>query len=273
MRNMSNIDNTDNILLMNHEGIRRRHSFLLLMFFVFSPLPSLAQFNFDVPTVEALIYDHKRQGSLLIARSVLESANKTLHKTSTLTNKEYKDINVELDKYSRAFDYIDLVYNALYTGFNVYKTYNTIKDRITKCKDLLEDYNEKIISKFNFETADTIILTTSYRAISDVAEECENLYGGLTLIGTYSIGLVPCTTSDLQLVVSQLNQSLDRIRDIINRAYYKMWQYMQARMRYWKPVLWQSKTMRQLAEEAFERWKTASNHALDNTDIGDAIDY
>ena len=103
MRNMSNIDNTDNILLMNHEGIRRRHSFLLLMFFVFSPLPSLAQFNFDVPTVEALIYDHKRQGSLLIARSVLESANKTLHKTSTLTNKEYKDINVELDKYSRAF--------------------------------------------------------------------------------------------------------------------------------------------------------------------------
>lgn len=262
-----------NIIFISNKGKIKKRDVLTLVFFVFFSLPSLAQFNFDVPTVEALIYDHKRQGSMLITRSVLESANKTLHKTSSLTNKEYKDINVELDKYTRAFDYIDLVYNALYTGFNIKKTYDTVKDRINKCKDLLEDYNEKIINKFNFETADTIILTTSYRAINEVAEECENLYSAVLLIGSYSLKLLPCTTSDLQLVVMQINQSLDRIREIINRAYYKMWQYMQARMRYWKPVLWQSKNMRQLAEEAFERWKNASNHTLDNTDIGDIIDY
>ena len=268
MKKMRNMDNT----FMNMDNGRMR-SVLLWVFLAFSVLPSLAQWNFDVLTTEALIYDHKHQRSLLIARSVLESANKSLHKTSMLTNKEYKDINVELDKYSRAFDYIDLVYGTLCTGFNVYNTVTTVRGKISKCKEVMDEYSERIISKYNFETADTIILTTSYRAISDVADECQNLYRLVLLIGGYSSGAVSCTISDLQLMISSINQSLDRIREIINRAYFKMWQYMKARMRYWKPVLWNSKNLRQLAEEAFDRWRWASNHALDNTTIGDKIDY
>ena len=46
----------------------------------------------DPATIEAYINDHKKQRSLLLARSTLEESNKLLHKASKVTHKEYKEI-------------------------------------------------------------------------------------------------------------------------------------------------------------------------------------
>ena len=104
------------------------------------PQITKAQWAFDFVSVEAYINDHKKQRSLLLARSTLELSNQLLHEYSSDATVEYKTLNVDLDKYTRAFDVIDVLYQSLRTSLNVYSTYNTVSDRIADYKNLLENY-------------------------------------------------------------------------------------------------------------------------------------
>ena len=237
-----------------------RWLWMLLLMVVMFPKSAIAQvFPRDIPTIEAYIYDHKQQRSLLLTRSTLETSNALLHKASKVTNREYKDINVELDKYTRAFDIIDLVYNTVSTGFNVYRTYDTVSDKIGKYKTMLNDYNDKILRRGRIETADTLLLSVNMRAIANLADECQNLYLSVSTLALYASGKVCCTTASMMLMVDNINKSLDRIKEIVNSAYYQTWKFIQARTSYWKSEIYRSKTIRQVAEDAFGRWREAGN--------------
>ena len=83
-----------------------RHIILLMMVTAFS-LEMSAQWNFDIVSVEAYINDHKQQRSLLLARSTLELSNQLLHEYSSEAAVDFKELNVDLDKYTRAFDVIE----------------------------------------------------------------------------------------------------------------------------------------------------------------------
>ena len=243
---------------MKHTKIR--WLWLLLLMVVMFPKSAIAQvFPRDIPTIEAYIYDHKQQRSLLLTRSTLETSNALLHKASKVTNREYRDINIELDKYTRAFDIIDLVYNTVSTGFNVYRTYDTVSDKIGKYKTMLNDYNDKILRRGRIETADTLLLTVNMRAIANLADECQNLYLSVSTLALYASGKVCCTTASMMLMVDNINKSLDRIKEIVNSAYYQTWKFIQARTSYWKSEIYRSKTIRQVAEDAFGRWREAGN--------------
>ena len=211
----------------------------------------------DIPTVEAYINDHKKQRSLLLARATLEESNKLLHKASKVTHKEYKDVNVELDKYTRAFDIIDLVYSTVSTGLNVYRTYDTVSDKIGKYKRLLSDYNDKIVSRGRFETADTLLLAVNTRAVKNLAAECQNLYSSVAVLAAYASGQTCCTTASMMLMVENINKSLDRIKEIVNTAYYQTWKFIKARTSYWKGELYRSKTIKEIADDALGRWMEA----------------
>ena len=91
---------------------------ILMMLCLMTLFPSVgkAQLGFDVASLEAYINDHKQQRSLLLVRSTLESSNKLLHDYSSEANVDYKNINKELDKYTRAFDVIDVLYQSLRTS-------------------------------------------------------------------------------------------------------------------------------------------------------------
>ena len=237
-----------------------RWLWMLLLMVVMFPKSATAQvFPRDIPAIEAYIYDHKQQRSLLLTRSTLETSNALLHKASKVTNREYRDINIELDKYTRAFDIIDLVYNTVSTGFNVYRTYDTVSDKIGKYKTMLNDYNDKILRRGRIETADTLLLTVNMRAIANLAEECQNLYLSVSTLALYASGKVCCTTASMMLMVDNINKSLDRIKEIVNSAYYQTWKFIQARTSYWKSEIYRSKTIRQVAEDAFGRWREAGN--------------
>ena len=237
-----------------------RWLWMLLLMVVLFPKSAIAQvFPRDIPTIEAYIYDHKQQRSLLLTRSTLETSNALLHKASKVTNREYRDINIELDKYTRAFDIIDLVYNTVSTGFNVYRTYDTVSDKIGKYKTMLNDYNDKILRRGRIETADTLLLSVNMRAIANLADECQNLYLSVSTLALYASGKVCCTTASMMLMVDNINKSLDRIKEIVNSAYYQTWKFIQARTSYWKSEIYRSKTIRQVAEDAFGRWREAGN--------------
>ena len=60
-----------------------RHTIIIaLLLITLFPNTALAQWGFDAVSVEAYINDHKKQRSLLLARSTLEYSNQLLHEYS-----------------------------------------------------------------------------------------------------------------------------------------------------------------------------------------------
>ena len=237
-------------LMMN-----RPFSILILLLFMMMPQMTKAQWAFDFVSVEAYINDHKKQRSLLLARSTLELSNQLLHEYSSDATVEYKTLNVDLDKYTRAFDVIDVLYQSLRTSLNVYSTYNTVSDRITDYKNLLEDYREKVLERNKIAVSDTIIISVNLRCIQKIADEGQHLYRSVSDLVLYATGAAACSTSDLLLVLESINTSLDNIERHLNRSYFETWRYIQLRMGYWKEAVYRTKTKRQLIDDAFGRWR------------------
>ena len=219
------------------------------------PLKAAAQWNFDIVSVEAYINDHKQQRSLLLARSTLELNNQLLHEYSSDAAVDFKELNVDLDKYTRAFDIIDILYQSLRTSLNVYSTYNTVSDRIGDYKGLLEDYYEKVVERNRMELADTLIIGISRRCVQRIAEDGKQLYRSMSDLVLYATGAAACSTSDLLLVLEDINQGLDNIERHLNKAYFETWRYIQLRIGYWKAAVYRRKDKSQIADEAFRRWR------------------
>ena len=237
--------------------MNRPFSILILLLFMMVPQMTKAQWAFDFVSVEAYINDHKKQRSLLLARSTLELSNQLLHEYSSDATVEYKTLNVDLDKYTRAFDVIDVLYQSLRTSLNVYSTYNTVSDRITDYKNLLEDYREKVLERNKIAVSDTIIISVNLRCIQKIADEGQHLYRSVSDLVLYATGAAACSTSDLLLILESINTSLDNIERHLNRSYFETWRYIQLRMGYWKEAVYRTKTKRQLIDDAFGRWREA----------------
>ena len=225
--------------------------FLILLI----PRTSRAQTAFDIVSVEAYIYDHKEQRSLLLVRSSLEASNKLLHDYSSDANIVYKDINKELDKYTRAFDVIDALYQSLRTSLNVYSTYEIVIDRVTDYKDMLSDFHDKCLARGNIVSTDTLIISINVRAIGKIADEVDNLYRSVCDLVLYATGAAACSASDLLTVLNSINQSLDNIKKHLNVAYFETWKYIQVRIGYWKAQVYRAKTKQEIIEGAFARWR------------------
>jgi len=231
---------------------------LILILIILAPIKSMAQWSFDVVSVEAYINDHKKQRSLLLARSTLEYSNKLLHEYSSKETTNYKDINVDLDKYTRAFDVIDVLYQSLRTGMNTYSTYENVKERISDYKKLLNDFNEQVVKRKHIEAIDTAIVTINLRAISNIAKEGDYLYKSVSDLVLYATGAAACSTADLMVVLESINTSLDNIERMLNSAYFETWRFVQLRIGYWKEQVYRTKTKQQMIDDAFGRWRKAS---------------
>lgn len=232
---------------------------LLVAVVLLALLPGIAkaQWTFDVVSVEAYINDHKKQRSLLLARSTLEYSNKLLHQYSRKEVDGYKEVNIDLDRYTRAFDVIDVMYQSLRTVLNVKNTYTTVSDRIGDYKRLLEDFNEKILRRGRIEPSDALILTINEKAIRDIAQEGEQLYKSVSDLVLYATGAAACSTSDLLMVLEAVNKSLDDIERHLNRAYIETWRYIQVRIGYWKEKIYRARTKQEIIDGAFGRWRGA----------------
>ena len=169
---------------------------LTLTFLLLALLPYVAkaQWTFDIVSVEAYINDHKKQRSLLLARSTLEYSNKLLHEYSKDATVEYKELNVDLDRYTRAFDVIDVMYQSLRTVLNAKDTYTTVSDRIGDYKEMLTEFNDKVLKRGKAEPEDLLILTINKKAIEDIANDGEQLYKSLNDLVLYATGAAACSS-------------------------------------------------------------------------------
>ena len=195
----------------------KQRCIIIIMFICLMPGVAKAQWTFDVLSVEAYINDHKKQRSLLLARSTLEHSNKLLHEYTSDEVGGYKNLNVDLDKYTRAFDVIDVMYQSLRTALNARSTYSEVSQRIVDYKNLLTDFNEKVVKRKHIELADTLIISINARMIENVAEEGEHLFRSLSDLVLYATGAAACSTADLMLVLDAINNSMDNIEKRILR--------------------------------------------------------
>ena len=253
--NVRNISNKAD--MANKTDTVRRLLLIVAMMLVLLPNVARAQWTFDVTSVEAYINDHKKQRSLLLARSTLEYSNKLLHNYTQKETGEYKTLNVELDKYTRAFDVIDVMYQSLRTVLNVKSTYETVSERIGDYKRLLEDFNSKVVKRKHIELADTMLISINARAIKLIAADGEQLYKSVNDLVLYATGAAACSTSDLLMVLESVNSSLDNIERHLNSAYFETWRYVQVRMGYWKEKVYRTKTKAEILDDAFGRWRKA----------------
>ena len=208
----------------------KQRCIIIIMFICLMPGVAKAQWTFDVLSVEAYINDHKKQRSLLLARSTLEHSNKLLHEYTSDEVGGYKNLNVDLDKYTRAFDVIDVMYQSLRTALNARSTYSEVSQRIVDYKNLLTDKKEKVVKRKHIELADTLIISINARMIENVAEEGEHLFRSLSDLVLYATGAAACSTADLMLVLDAINNSMDNIEKLLNRGYYETWRYIQLRI-------------------------------------------
>src|SRR5574344_542063 len=220
-------------------------------------LPSVVWAQSDPAALEAYINDHKQVRSLLLARSTLELSNQLLHDYSKKAAVEYKDLNVELDKYTRAFDVIDVLYQSLRTSMNAVNTYENVSDRISDYKKLLNDFNSQVVKRKHIELADTMLISINIKAIANIAKEGEYLYKSLSDLVLYATGAAACSTADLLVVMESINTSLDNIEKMLNTAYFDTWRYIQLRMGYWKEKVYRTKTKKEMIDDAFGRWRKA----------------
>lgn len=235
-----------------------RHMALMLLTLL-STLPSQAQWNFDVTSIEAYIQDHKDERSMLLARSTLEASNKLLHELVSEEADDYRAVNTDLNKYTRAFDIIDLLYQSLRTVLNVRSTYENVKDRLDDMRDLLDRYNDRILERGRIETADTALLHILERGIASFADDVQGIYRSFSDLVLYASGAAACSTADLMSVVTEINNALETLNRHVNRTYYESWRFIQLRTGYWKRTIYRSKTTREMAESALKRWIENSN--------------
>ena len=239
-----------------------RHICTLILTTVMALLPSFAFAQRDPAALEAYINDHKQVRSLLLARSTLEASNALLHDYSQDAGLDFREVNVNLDKYTRAFDVIDVLYQSTRTALNVYGTATTVSDRISDYRKILEDYHDKCLRRDDIEPSDTLIISVNYHMIEIVSEEARTLYLSVSDLVAYATGAAACTTSDLMLVLASINQSLDNIAHHLNVAYFDTWRYIQVRTGYWKAKVYNLKTRQEIIDDAFGRWRSSSHKAI-----------
>lgn len=239
-----------------HTILRKEvHTIILLIVILQFPIKASAQWAFDVSVVEAYINDHKQQRSLLLARSTLEFSNQLLHEYSSEATVDYQNLNVDLDKYTRAFDVIDVLYQSLRTSLNVYSTYQSVSDRIQDYKNLLHDYNEKVLKRNKLSLGDTLLIGINLRCIQRISDEGNQLYRSLSDLVLYATGAAACSTPDLLRLLESINTGLDNIEKHLNKSYFETWRYIQLRMGYWKESIYRSKSKSEIIEGAFGRWR------------------
>ncbi len=211
--------------------------------------------NFDVLSVEALIDDHKRMRSVLLARATLEQANEVLHQANETSAVKFDSVSVNFDKYTKCFDIIDAVYHGGMTVMNIKNTYDDVSKRIDLIKDLIENYTKRCALKGDLETADTQIIDVCKKTFNNASDEAKSLYTSFGTLIAYASGAKQCTTEDIIVIMQEINDALDKIRESVDYAYFKLSRYITIRLTYWKAPVHRSKSVREVANSALERWK------------------
>ena len=140
---------------------------------------------------------------------------------------------------------------------SLYSTYENVSDKVGDYRKMLNDFRKKCLERGNIMSTDTLIITINTKALAKIADEGENLYKSVSDLLLYATGAAACSTSDLLLILTSINNSLDNINRHLNKAYFETWRYIQVRIGYWKKQVYRAKSKEEIISDAFGRWRGA----------------
>ena len=224
----------------------------------------------DGASLEAMIGNHRVVGAVLDARVIAEIGVRLAHDTLRSEVKDYKEVSNELDKYYRCLDIVDLIFKGSATAIHHVTAYKTIKEELKDYKDLIASYEKNILLKGALWTTDTTVLFTTQRCVLSVMDEAEELYKSYGELVTLITGISSCKTSDLMTCLTDINDHLNNITDVIRQSHYYLLGYMTMRLGYNKRELLAAgdfnDIIRNVCHYAYIRWQeTAKAAARHNT--------
>lgn len=236
---------------------RISHIFLafLLTVTVMQEMSAQIPVDFDVMSVEAGIRDHRRLRSKLQLRASMEAANEILHKAAKESVGDNFNISAELDKYDRYFDMIDLVYTTFQVGFNTRQNYRKISSRVHDFAYLYRRYYEICLSHGDVYDSDRRLLTSFLNMFIEIQEEGQDIYDGMEMLWMYAVGQMNCTTVQLINIITEIDRHFTHVYEIMDSYYQVLLRYMLNRVGLWDARLFQARTLSEVAQDAFDRWK------------------
>lgn len=230
---------------------------ILILMLLMSGVTSVAQ---DVITTEAIIDDHKRQRKYYRLRSMIEEMNRELHEQVADTVNGYKEVNISLEKYTKCFDLITLIMQGCYTCMNIAGTATYVAGTVNDINKLLQDFYHECTARGDITTTDIFIYTYGQQLVSDLSGDISSLVSSLGDLVLYVSGKVQCTTANLLFIIDNINKTLDKIREHIKLAHIKLMGYIGARISpFFNAKLFGSKTLFDIATDAFGRWMESTN--------------
>ncbi len=251
-------------------GMRKKNHryytyYIIVTLLALLPMKGHAQFGInDMPSMEAMISNHKKVKTALDIRMIAELGVEQAHEGSQKSIEEYQESSKRLDKYKRCFDIIDLILNGTATAFHGVRTYQNCSSNIKSYLQLLNEYEEKILLKGKIWSSDTIIYTTSKQTIEDIKSSASSIYKSYIDLSAYLTGTAECKTESMMLCLQCINENMDAIDASVRNAYLTLWSYMTIRLGFWKKEIFRAKTIREMALEAYDTWKKSQYIAYNN---------
>lgn len=197
-----------------------RYYYIIVALLAWLPTKSHAQFGInDMPSMEAMISNHKTVRTALDIRMIAELGVEQVHEGSQKSIEEYQESSKRLDKYKRCFDIIDLILNGTATAFHGVRTYQSCSSNINSYLQLLNEYEEKILLKGKVWSSDTIIYTTSKQTIEDIKSSASSIYKSYIDLSAYLTGTAECKTESMMLCLQCINENMDAIDASVRNAY------------------------------------------------------
>lgn len=217
--------------------------------------------------VEALHLEHESAISLLTARSALAAVNDGLSSAASAAGIRYDSIRIDLDRYTRMFDFIDELYNTLHLAFRSANTFSDIEYYASRYADVIRSFIDELDSHGRLLAEDMCLFDYAASAIGGLRSDCEQLYSTLEeLAGLYILPLrdghpvANCSTSTLTYILSEIDRFLTRISERLERLYGLSYRYMLMRQGYW-PVSVITQTKRAIVSSALSRWMEKGREA------------
>jgi hypothetical protein len=122
---------------------------------------------------------------------------------------------------------------------------------------MLTAFWDKCVSQGDIVSTDALIITVNRSLLERPPEDGAAIYRSFSDLVLYATGAAACKASDLLVIIEAINRSLDSMRRHLNSAYFETWRYIQVRIGYWKAQVYQAKTIPEIIEGAYGRWRVA----------------
>lgn len=241
------------------------------MLLMLVPGSSKAQWsNLDVPSIEAMITNHKVVRTALDLRYISEMGLHTLQDSTKQKVVSYETVCKWIDKYNRGMEWIQLILQGSSEAIHFGNTFNQAKDNLVGYGELLDDYRKEFLTNidpFHLDVIpeDSIIVTTSLELMRNLEKEVPEVYRSLYELGAFvfttKLGVTQIKLSEMVALMGKANDSMDALAHSINAAYYRLYSHMMLRRGYWKHGLFAHRTKGEIADSAFGSWELAQQIA------------